>query len=139
MSDVNNTDFTFKVVISGSCGVGKTNLISRFIEDKFDDSQLSTIGVDFRIKSLSILGYDVKIQFWDTAGQEKHRSIANSYYKESNGAILVYDMTSLETFEKLNFWYNELLTNSPKYTKTILVGNKSDLIKERRVSYDQAL
>ena len=130
--------FTFKIVIAGNIGVGKSNLIKRYVEDEFDDSLLSTIGVDFKIKTEVIDDTKIKIQFWDTAGQEKNLSIAKSYYKNSDGLILVYDLSNRESFNNLNFWLKEINNSAPEDMKIILLGNKNDLIENREVSLEEA-
>ena len=131
--------YTFKIVIAGNSGVGKTNLISRYVRDEFSEESSPTIGVDFQAKCETINNINIKLQFWDTAGQEKHKAIANSYYKQANGAILAYDLTDKHSFEKLSFWLEEIQNSAPKDMKIILLGNKSDLQEERQVSEEEGL
>ena len=130
-------DYLLKIVTLGESGVGKTNLISRYVFDKFNDNTMSTVGVDFSLKTLNLSGKNIKIQIWDTAGQEKLRALASAYYKNANGAILVYDITKKETFRKLIYWIKELKNNAPENAKVILLGNKSDLVAEREVAVDE--
>ncbi len=101
-------DCLFKIVIIGDSGVGKTNLLNRFARNIFDESTKNTIGVDFQAKDLIINDQTVKIQFWDTAGQEQYRAIANAYYKNAHGAILVYDISNKNSFENTTNWLEEL-------------------------------
>ena len=82
-----------KIVVIGSAGVGKTNLLLRFIDDVFDDDVKSTIGVDFKFYNCTVKGQKVSVQFWDTAGQEKYRALIGSFYRNASGVILVYDIT----------------------------------------------
>ena len=85
-------DFTFKVVVAGNSGVGKTNIILRYVQDIFKEDSTPTIGVDFQKKKVKVNDSTVNVQFWDTVGQEKLKALANSYYKNADGAILVYDV-----------------------------------------------
>ena len=130
-------DYLVKVVIVGDSGVGKTNLLSRFSADKFEDNTRNTIGVDFTAVDLQIQGKKVKTQFWDTAGQEKYRSIASAYYKNSQGVILVYDISRRESFENIQNWWQELRDQGEPGIEMILVGNKADLVGERVVTVDE--
>jgi Ras-related protein Rab-11A len=135
--DFGSIDYTFKIVVAGSAGVGKSNLISRYIKDEFLEDTCPTIGVDFQSKTEKVNNKVVKLQFWDTAGQEKHKSIANSYYRQANGALLVYDVSDKNSFNKLPFWLEEMKNSAPKNIKIILLGNKKDLIQERAVSEEE--
>lgn len=126
-----------KLVLIGETAVGKTNLLLRYTENKYDFSQRPTIGMDFVSKDITIEGRKIKIQFWDTAGQEKYKSIANSYFKISNGIILVYDVSRRETFEKLDRWLVDIRSNSQHEVKILLVGNKIDLKENRQVTTEE--
>lgn len=130
---------TLKILIIGESGVGKSSLLLRFTEDRFDPEQSATIGVDFKVKTLSIDGNRAKLAIWDTAGQERFRTLTPSYYRGAQGCILVYDVSSKQSFMKLDQWINELETHSTKHDiVTMLVGNKID--KERReVTRDEGL
>ncbi len=94
MEDETN-DIMLKIVILGDSGVGKSNILSRYINDEFDEYKRNTIGVDFISQEQIINDKKVKIQFWDTAGQEKYKAIASAYYKNAHGVIFVYDITSV--------------------------------------------
>ena len=116
--DVEKTDKIkiFKVVLVGESGVGKTCIITRFIKNEFIYDEIPTIFASYSEKILELKNYDEQIRFhlWDTAGQEKYRSIANIFYKDSNAAILVYDITNRKSFEEIkDYWYDEV----KKYTK----------------------
>ena len=126
-------DFLIKIVLIGDTSVGKSNLLSRYVHDDFDQESKSTIGVDFAAKHLSIRGKNVKIQIWDTAGQEKFRSIIKSYYSNANGFVIVYDVTKQESFDHVNNWIKVLEDNAAKNHKMLLVGNKIDLDDDREV------
>ncbi|KAJ3656070.1 hypothetical protein Zmor_015172 [Zophobas morio] len=130
---------TLKILIIGESGVGKSSILVRFTEDNFDPDQTLTIGVDFKTKKLSVDGNTVKLAIWDTAGQERFRTLTPSYYREAQGAILVYDVTNYSTFAKLETWLSELETYStkPNIVKMI-VGNKIDK-ENREVNRDEAM
>ncbi|XP_040026672.1 ras-related protein Rab-18-B [Gasterosteus aculeatus] len=118
---------TLKLLIIGESGVGKSSLLLRFTEDTFDPEQPATIGVDFKVKTLSIDGNKAKLAIWDTAGQERFRTLTPSYYRGAQGVILVYDVTKRETFTKLENWLNELETYTTRNDLVkMLVGNKID-------------
>ena len=109
----------------------------RFTDDTWSDSYVTTIGVDFKIKTLDVDGKSVKLQIWDTAGQERFRNIISSYYRGAQGIMLVYDITDLESFQNLNSWLIEIEKNASKNVYKILVGNKCDMESERKVTIEQ--
>ncbi|XP_017287381.1 ras-related protein Rab-18 [Kryptolebias marmoratus] len=118
---------TLKILIIGESGVGKSSLLLRFTDDTFDPEQSATIGVDFKVKTLSVDGNKAKLAIWDTAGQERFRTLTPSYYRGAQGVILVYDVTRRETFTKLDNWLNELETYCTRNDLVkMLVGNKID-------------
>lgn len=131
---------TLKILIIGESGVGKSSLLLRFTDDTFDPEQASTIGVDFKVKTITVEGNNkAKLAIWDTAGQERFRTLTPSYYRGAQGVILVYDVSSKQSFNKLDAWLNELETFATKHDLVkMLVGNKID--KERReVSKEEGL
>ena len=133
-------DFIFKIILIGDSGVGKSSLLSGFCDNVFSDSYVSTIGVDFRIKTFIINNKTIKLQIWDTAGQERFKSIINSYFRGTHGIILVYDITKPETFEHLSSWLDcvqQYTTHSDKIY-TLVIGNKSDLHHCRHITTSQA-
>ena len=132
-------DYLFKYLIIGNSGVGKSCLLIRFTDDKFEEGYVTTIGVDFKIKTLEIEGKSVKLQIWDTAGQERFRNIVSTYYKGGHGIMMVYDITDLESFGNLNSWLKEIERNASKNVYKILVGNKNDMEKERKVSFEKGM
>lgn len=118
---------TLKILIIGESGVGKSSLLLRFTDDTFDPEQTATIGVDFKVKTISVDGNKAKLAIWDTAGQERFRTLTPSYYRGAQGVILVYDVTRRETFTKLENWLNELETYCTRNDLVkMLVGNKID-------------
>lgn len=130
---------TLKILIIGESGVGKSSLLLRFVEDNFDPSQALTIGVDFKTKKITVDDNTVKLAIWDTAGQERFRTLTPSYYRDAQGAVLVYDVTSVQTFTKLETWLDELDTYSTKNNIVkMVVGNKIDK-ENREVSREQGM
>ena len=128
-------DCLFKILIVGDMGVGKSSLLLRYSDDKFDYSYISTIGVDFKIKTIDLDGKRIKLQMWDTAGQERFRTITHSYYRGAHAVVVVFDLTDEKTFENLGTWLYDIKTHAnPEITK-ICIGNKSDLVTNRKISY----
>ncbi len=127
---------SFKYVIIGDTAVGKSSLLSIFTDKIRSDKYEPTIGVDFEKKQLDLDGKSVEINIWDTSGHPRYRQIAASYYKGVLGVIIVYDITNLESFQNLNSWLNEIKNESSNACK-ILVGNKNDLEKDRKVTFEQ--
>lgn len=132
-------DYLFKLVIIGDSGVGKSSLLLRFSDDQFNDSYLTTIGVDFRFRTLPIDGKNVKLQIWDTAGQERFRTITSAYYKGADGIVLVYDTTNQGSFDNINkFWINEVESYAEKDVELLLIGNKSDQTDTKAVKTEES-
>lgn len=131
-------DYLFKLVLIGDSGVGKSCLLLRFADDNFTDSYISTIGVDFRFRTINIDDKTVKLQIWDTAGQERFRTITSAYYRGADGIIMVYDVTSAESFDHVEEWLSEVDRYANENTSKLLVGNKADLVEEKQVSEETA-
>lgn len=129
-------DFLFKIVMIGDSGVGKSNLLSRFVDNSFNMDSKPTIGVEFATKNINIEGKSIKNQIWDTAGQERFRAITNAYYRGAVGAIIAFDLTKSKTFENVQKWLGELRDNAEPRITIMLVGNKSDLAELREVKPD---
>ncbi|KAI7882125.1 ras-like GTP-binding protein RYL2 [Mucor mucedo] len=128
-----------KVVILGSQGVGKTSIVVRYINKTFSPNSTSTIGASFMTKKLTVDDCKVRLQIWDTAGQERFRAMAPMYYRGAHAALLVYDITSQESFEELTSWIEELKRNMTEDLVIVVVANKLDLAQVRReVPYDDA-
>jgi len=127
------------VIIIGNSGVGKTNLLGRWLENKFSTTS-ATINVEFGAKMFQIDGKVVKVQLWDTAGQEQYRSVTRSYYRKAAGAVLVYDITDEDSFNQVFTWLGEI-RNAPgnEETQILLVGNKIDLEFARKVSTQEGV
>ncbi|OHS98250.1 GTP-binding protein YPTC4 [Tritrichomonas foetus] len=130
--------FNFKFIIVGNSAVGKSCLLLRFDEDRFQPIHDVTVGVTFSIKMLQMDGKDVKVQIWDTAGQEIFRSITRSYYRDSNCAIIVYDITDRTSFDKVGDWIRDVRNLAPPECQLVLVGNKLDLASSRAISTSEA-
>jgi len=131
-------DYFFKILLIGDSGVGKSCLLLRFADDSWTETHISTIGVDFKIKTLTIDGKTVKLQIWDTAGQERFRTITSSYYRGAQGIILVYDCTDRESFNNVKQWMGEIDRYACENVNKLLVGNKCDLQAEKTVDTNTA-
>jgi len=130
---------TLKLLIIGESGVGKSSLLLRFTDDTFDPEQAATIGVDFKVKTLSVEGNKAKLAIWDTAGQERFRTLTPSYYRGAQGVILVYDVTTRSSFLRLDAWLSELETFSTRHDIVkMLIGNKIDC-EGREVSLEDGM
>lgn len=129
--------YLFKYIIIGDTGVGKSCLLLRFTDDRYQPVHDLTIGVEFGSKTIDIDGKKIKLQIWDTAGQESFRSITRSYYRGAAGALLVYDITRRETFDHLASWLEEARQHSNEQMTIMLIGNKSDLDHRRQVSREE--
>ena len=130
-------DLKYKIMVLGESKVGKTSLIKRYTKDQFGGVYLTIVGMDFQDKIIQIEDKKIRLQIWDTAGQERFRNITKSYFQSAQGLIIVYDIADKESFEKINFWMENIKKNAPENVKLILVGNKCDLINERKVSIEE--
>ena len=126
-------DILLKLVMIGDSGVGKTNILSRYINNEFSSITKATVGVEFFSTIIKKNNKLIKLQIWDTAGQERYKSITSAYYKGAKGAFVVYDITKMKTFNNLDKWITELKANGNEDIYIILVGNKLDLEKNREV------
>jgi small GTP-binding protein len=129
---------SFKFIIIGSSGVGKTALLKRLTEDTFSAESQSTIGVEFDSALIDVDGQTVKLQIWDTAGQERFRSIAKAYFRNAVGVILVFDMVDRKTFDDANMWLNDVHSLCDPAAVILLVANKADLAPNRVVTLAEA-
>jgi len=134
----NDYDYLFKLLLIGDSGVGKSCLLLRFAEDSYTESYLSTIGVDFKIRTIDVDGKTIKLQIWDTAGQERFRTITAAYYRGAHGIVVVYDVTDSESFENVRMWLKEIERYAADYVEKLLIGNKSDLVSKKVVEYSIA-
>ena len=131
----NKITYKFKIILLGSISVGKTAILERYISNKFNDAYQCTMRCEFKTKCLNINNSSqAKLEIWDTVGDEKFRSITKQYYKNADGILLIYDITSRKSFDSLVSWTKEIRDNAPGDAVLYLVGNKSDLTKERVIS-----
>ncbi|XP_005106429.2 ras-related protein Rab-1B [Aplysia californica] len=144
MSKVNNDsqllepDFLLKLVLVGNTGVGKTCLLLRYTDNMFSETFITTIGVDFKIKTLDVEGGTAKLQLWDTAGQDRFKSIVSSFYRGADGLIVVYDLTDLDSYEALPRWLSEAERYGSPNCVRMMVGNKVDMTAKRVVERQTA-
>jgi small GTP-binding protein len=124
---------TFKIVLIGDSGVGKSSLLSRYFDNEFMEYYNATIGVDFKAKEISVKEKTAKLQIWDTAGQERFRNITTSYYRMAHCFVLLFDTTNRESFYNLDYWYGEIEKHKTKDALFILIGTKKDLKDNREV------
>jgi len=131
-------DHLFKVLLIGDSGVGKSSILLRWVDDEFEEDHPATIGVDFKTKMMSLDSKRINLTIWDTAGQEKFRSLTSSYYRGTHGIILVYDVTKRPSFAALEHWLNEIqiYATNPDVI-LLLVGNKIDKQAEREVTREE--
>ena len=136
-SSKNTYDYLFKILIIGDSGAGKSCLMLRYTRDDYRDNYMTTIGVDFQTRFIQIKNEIIKLLLWDTAGQEKFRSITEAYYRGSHGVLIVYDITDLKSFKNIKRWLSDIKSHALEDVQILLVGNKCDLIENRQVSYEQ--
>jgi len=129
-------DCLMKVLLIGDTAVGKSCLLLRFADDRFTSSFVTTIGIDFRIKTIDVGDKRVKVQVWDTAGQERFRTITRAYYRDAMGILLVYDVTDVTTFHNIRTWVQNISENAKEECVKMLIGNKCDCENKRVVSYE---
>lgn len=134
---MNCYDYLVKCVVVGDSGTGKSCIMVRFADDVFNYSYISTIGVDFKINTIEYKNKIVKFQIWDTAGQDRFRTITSSYYRGSQGTLICYDITDRQTFNNISKWLGEVKKFSINEPILILCGTKNDLESNRQVSYEE--
>lgn len=138
VANASGRSYAFKVVLLGEGCVGKTSLVLRYVENKFNEKHLSTLQASYLDKRLNIAGERVHLAIWDTAGQEKFHALGPIYYRDSNGAVLVYDITDEGSFLKVKNWVKELRKMLGTDVCLTIAGNKVDLDKQRNVSAAEA-
>ena len=135
--DDENYDFIFKVLLLGNSDVGKSSLLLRYVDSVWNDAFVPTIGVDFKVKTLTINEKKVKMQIWDTAGQERFRTVVSTYFRGAHGILLLYDVTNRDSFKNLESWLIEIEKNAKEKVLKILIGNKCDLTDDREIQSDE--
>ena len=135
--DDENYDFIFKVLLLGNSDVGKSSLLLRYVDSVWNDAFVPTIGVDFKVKTLTINEKKVKMQIWDTAGQERFRTVVSTYFRWAHGILLLYDVTNRDSFKNLESWLIEIEKNAKEKVLKILIGNKCDLTDDREITSDE--
>ena len=130
-------DHIFKVLLLGNSDVGKSSLILRYVDQVWSDTFVPTIGVDFKVKTLEIDNKQIKMQIWDTTGQERFRNVISSYFRGSHGILLIYDITNRDSFKNLENWLIEIEKNASQNVLKILIGNKNDLVNDREIQSEE--
>ena len=129
--------YSVKFIIVGDSSVGKSNILLRFSRNVFDPGHQATLGIEFANKHIFYNNIDYLVQVWDTAGQENFRSVTRAYYKASAVAMVVYDITSEESFQNIQSWIKDCKDLAPKTVQLILIGNKSDLEENRVITKER--
>ena len=129
------SEITFKILVLGDSNVGKTSLLLSYVDNFFPESHIATIGVEYKLKSITVKNIDVKLQLWDTSGQERFRSITSNFLRNADGIIFVYDITNKKSFDGLKSWIRDAENVGGGFEK-IIIGNKSDLEGKRQVSLE---
>ncbi len=133
-----NYNFIFKILLLGDSAVGKTCFLLRYSDDTFCENHISTIGLDYRFKLVTLENEKIaKLQIWDTAGQDRFRAITKNYYKGANGIVLIYDVTNANTFNNIKAWLSQIKEHANEKVKIVIVGNKIDSEETRQVSTEQ--
>ncbi|XP_030220252.1 ras-related protein Rab-3A isoform X2 [Gadus morhua] len=132
-----NFDYMFKILIIGNSSVGKTSFLFRYADDSFTPAFVSTVGIDFKVKTIYRNDKRIKLQIWDTAGQERYRTITTAYYRGAMGFILMYDITNEDSFNAVQDWATQIKTYSWDNAQVLLVGNKCDMEDERVVAAER--
>lgn len=130
-------DYLVKLLLVGDSGCGKSNMLLKYSDNMFMSNFISTIGIDFKIKTIEIDGKIVKLQIWDTAGQERFRTITTAYYRGAMGIMIVYSVTDKKSFDNVNPWIKNIMNHSNRNAKLLLIGNKIDCEVERVITYEQ--
>ena len=132
-------DYTlYKVLVVGDAEAGKTSTVGSFTGDYFNPTYTPTIGVDFRIRTIKLDEFSIKLQLWDLAGQARYRAITNAFYRGCAGSIIMYNATKEETFERVPYWIEEISRNTHPDAKIVLIGTNGDRVDDKVVDYTRA-
>ena len=138
MSSNEDSDIIFKILMLGDSEVGKSCFLMRYSDNVFVENYITTIGLDYKLKTIKLdSGKVIKVQLWDTAGQDKYRTIAKNYYKGSHGILLLYDITKISSFENIREWIQDIRQEVSPKSIIFLIGNKIDLTDQRKISKEQ--
>ena len=137
MTDAKEADITLKLLLLGDTSVGKTSILTNYNENKFDKDTIGTIGVEYVYKTITYKNMKIKLQLWDTSGEERFRTITKNFYRNADGLFLVFDLTREDTFNNIINWLSDVKEYNPDL-KILLLGNKLDLINERKISTERA-
>ena len=138
MNSNEDSDIVFKILMLGDSEVGKSCFLMRYSDNVFVENYITTIGLDYKLKTIKLdSGKVIKVQLWDTAGQDKYRTIAKNYYKGSHGILLLYDITKISSFENIREWIQDIRQEVSPKSIIFLIGNKIDLTDQRKISKEQ--
>ena len=137
MEDEEFYEMMLKVVLVGDSGVGKTNIMGKYLKNEFHEDSKATVGVEFGAKTFKIEGHSIRAQIWDTAGQERYKAITSTYYKGAKGAFVIFDITRKSSFESIDKWVNDLVSSADQKLTIVLIGNKNDLENQREITKEQ--
>ena len=140
MSSSNEVEFVFKILLLGDSEVGKSCFLMRYSDNVFVENYITTIGLDYKLKSVKLdSGKTIKVQLWDTAGQDKYRTIAKNYFKGSHGILLLYDVTKQSSFQNIRDWIQDIREEVSQKAIIFLIGNKIDLVDKRKISKEKGI
>ena len=138
MESSNDSDLVFKILLLGDSEVGKSCFLMRYSDNVFIENYITTIGLDYKLKTVKLdTGKTIKVQLWDTAGQDKYRTIAKNYYKGSHGILLLYDITKQSSFDNIREWVRDIKEEVSEKAIIFLIGNKIDIEEERKISKEK--
>ena len=140
MSTSNEVEFVFKILLLGDSEVGKSCFLLRYSDNVFVENYITTIGLDYKLKNVKLdSGKTIKVQLWDTAGQDKYRTIAKNYFKGSHGILLLYDVTKQSSFQNIRDWIQDIREEVSQKAIIFLIGNKIDLVDKRKISKEKGI
>ena len=138
MESSNDSDLVFKILLLGDSEVGKSCFLMRYSENVFIENYITTIGLDYKLKTVKLdTGKTIKVQLWDTAGQDKYRTIAKNYYKGSHGILLLYDITKKSSFDNIREWVRDIKEEVSEKAIIFLIGNKIDMEEQRKITKEK--
>ena len=137
MNSEQEPQIVLKLLLLGDSSVGKTSILVKYINNKFEENSISTLGVDYMDKIINYKKFKIKLQIWDTSGEEKFRTITRNFYRNADGILVIFDLTRKETYDNVKIWLDEARDHNGNM-KAILIGNKLDLKDERKVGMDIA-